>query len=446
MPLLFSDLPPDVVLEVVQYLTLPEPIHLFLTCSSLYSLSTHRSFWISILETTRATSTIACPRHDDLSEHTLESLKHLVFSWLRLQDNWSRPEPRIAQPVTSAALSEPAQIVFTVQGTDILVLYMRESGTLLCWDVEANAPFPLPRIHSSGRITGVSEPCESYGVCSNALLTMSFPFSIAHRHIYPPGAYFESCFVTEDLTGSVVVTDQEDYCTITARSIADDRPSEDHVSSMKMPCEVSGDGHQTFCFTHADHLYIVLEDGASAHIQRIPCGALLSGPPSHAPAHHAVAPLPTLAGTGPHSPFCFILPSTPACGVAAVFVHVLAAPAPPTTCFTFLLADAHPAAPLAFRAGVTALVPGHVFREDMALLWMDHGGAHVVVVMDSRGDGVPALVLVRLDRAKGMAAVHRLMVPEDVDLRGLDGVSVNETAGAVHLIHRNNVLSTLWYV
>ncbi|KAJ6593268.1 hypothetical protein B0H19DRAFT_1224840 [Mycena capillaripes] len=44
MNLVLYDLPADMILEVVNFLKLPDPISLLLTCSSLYSLSNERSF------------------------------------------------------------------------------------------------------------------------------------------------------------------------------------------------------------------------------------------------------------------------------------------------------------------------------------------------------------------------------------------------------------------
>lgn len=125
------------------------------------------------MNTTRMKSTIACPPFTDMSQYTLDSLRGLAFSWLKLQDNWSHPFPQIKQPTTSTFLSEPADIICAVQGTDILLLHMRQSGTIVCWDAKDATPFPFPSIKTGGRVNGVSPTCDSYGGCSVALLTWS---------------------------------------------------------------------------------------------------------------------------------------------------------------------------------------------------------------------------------------------------------------------------------
>ncbi|KAJ7350724.1 hypothetical protein DFH08DRAFT_806723 [Mycena albidolilacea] len=98
------DLPTEIILEVVHFLELPDPISLVQfdqTCSYLYALSDQHSFWISVLETTRMKSLIACPPYTDLSRFPLETLKSLVFSWKKLQYNWNQDFPQIVGSVTS---------------------------------------------------------------------------------------------------------------------------------------------------------------------------------------------------------------------------------------------------------------------------------------------------------------------------------------------------------
>ncbi|KAJ7350727.1 hypothetical protein DFH08DRAFT_115953 [Mycena albidolilacea] len=152
------DLPTEIILEVVHFLELADTISLIQTCSYLYALSGQRSFWISVLETTRMKSPIACPPHADLSRFPLETLKSLVFSWKKLQYNWNQDFPQIVGPVTSTCFGTPLEILGSVQGTGILVLAMEDS--VLCWDYKLAAPLPFPAIEtgSVGSISFIERP------------------------------------------------------------------------------------------------------------------------------------------------------------------------------------------------------------------------------------------------------------------------------------------------
>ncbi|KAJ7125303.1 hypothetical protein C8R44DRAFT_782839 [Mycena epipterygia] len=426
LPLLFSDLPKDIILEVVNFLALPDHISLLLTCSSVYILSNQRSFWISALNTTRLKSTIACPPSTDMSQYTLDSLRGMAFSWLKLQDNWNRPFPKIKQPTTSTFLSEPADIICAVQGTDILLLHMRESGTIICWDTKNATPFPFPCIETGGRVNGVSPTYDSYGQCSIALLTLqeTYPFT-ARRHVVtikhedrkavsfgsvfsdvstPSGSYFESLFVTEDMAGSVVVEELQEHCEIIARNIGTES-FKDSVSLMKLCRPVSSPRDLTVCFSYKGHLYNLLEDGISVQIQHISRENLRS----RRLEEWGLYKSDILAPRTPCIPFCFILPSTPFYGVSAVFQHVA----------------------------------GRLLN--MALLWMDHSGFTVVVVVESN-EGDAALMLVRYHSETASTSSHTLAVPDSIDLNTLNSVCVDDTAGAVHLVDALGVFSTLRYV
>ncbi|KAJ6590083.1 hypothetical protein DFH09DRAFT_222100 [Mycena vulgaris] len=257
--MLFSDFPEDIILEVMNHLVLPDHMSLLTTCSSIYRLSQQRSFWISVLDTTRKTSTIACPRFTPLSEYNLESLKEFVFSWLRLQKNWSKPYPLIRQPATFTVLSEPAEIILTVPGTDILLLHLKESGVIICWDVKMANLFSFLPVTTGGRIDGISAPSESYGIYVVAIQTIQAkaPFTgrrllltIKHENrkatsfesvfsdmLPETGSHFSSLFVTEHVVGSVVVRERQEHCTIVSSNLHSN--NQNFVSSINLHREVS---------------------------------------------------------------------------------------------------------------------------------------------------------------------------------------------------------------
>ncbi|KAJ6593269.1 hypothetical protein B0H19DRAFT_1055880 [Mycena capillaripes] len=474
MTLLFYDLPAEIILEVVNFLELPDPISLLLTCSPFYSLSNQRSFWISVLETTRKKSPIACPLYADLSQHSLEILKDLVFSWLKLQDNWNQSIPKIIRPVTSTRLQGPAEIIFNVQGTDILVLNM--GGSVFCWDAKLGAPFPFPAIETGGRMTGVSAPTETRGVCAFAFFTgrivppyttHRYVVTIKHEHgkaisftsefsevLTPEGPRWESLFITEDVVGSVVALEAQDICIISLGAISSHSRLLDSTSPVKLHRIASGTTELILCFTYKGHLYNLLEDGLSVQIQHISRRSLRSGHCEESAVYNSDIVLPIGISGNEFRPFCFMIPTTPIYGVSAVFVRLKwddEDDASSRISFTFLPTtlthssdDDEVASPLAFDAPcVTEFVPGMLLS--LGLVWMDHSGFNVTVVLQAPA---PRLVLVRFhpELETKRTSVHTLDVPDTIDLMNLNAVCVDDTAGAVHLIDRQGLFSTLRYV
>ncbi|KAJ6593281.1 hypothetical protein B0H19DRAFT_16340 [Mycena capillaripes] len=472
MTLLFYELPADIILEVVNLLELPDPISLLLTCSSLYSLSNQRGFWISILETTRKKSPIACSMHSDLSQHSLEALKDLVTSWLKLQDNWNQSIPQIIRPVTSTRLKGPTEIIFNVQGTDILVLNLR--GSIFCWDARLAAPFPFPSIEIDGRITGVSAPAEARGVCVFAFSTGGVvPPYTAHRYVViikheegkairftsessevsaPESPHWKSLFITEDVVGTIVALDAQDECIVSLRSISSHGHLPDSTSALKLHRPPSSTTELIVCFAYKGHLYNLLEDGLSVQIQYISRRSLRSGHCEETAVYNSDIVLPIGVSSNEFLPFCFMIPTTPFYGVSAVFVRLEwddEDDANSRISFTFLpntlthsSDDDESSSPLAFDAPcVTELVPGMLVN--LSLVWMDHSGFNVTVVLQSPA---PRLVLVRFQPESKRTSVHTLNVPDNIDLMNLNAVCVDDTAGAVHLIDKEGLFSTLRYV
>ncbi|KAJ7033372.1 hypothetical protein C8F04DRAFT_623271 [Mycena alexandri] len=455
MPLSLSTLPTDIILEVVNFLDLPDPISLLSTCSYIYRLSNERSFWLSVLETTRKKSPIACPRHTDLSQYTLEALKDLAISWLKLQSNWNRPFPRLAHPVTSTALSEDVDIIFLVPGTDILLLSTAE--TVLCWDVKLTAPFPLPAIEIDGPVVDVSAPSEVPGSTSVAFLVRMSDI-VERRHVVtikheagkaisftgiysefsgPSGSHFKSVFLTEEVVGTVVVVHNRQDCTVTVGALTGSADRQDSTSVLKIPHTFSYQDEMMVCFAYEGHLYQLIEDGHSVQIQHISRNSLLSGECEQAGLYSS----DVLVSSPPYSSTCMI-PSTPQYGVGAIFIrrtdtHLSISLVPATLTDAV---DNGVSSPLTFGAScVSEIVQG----KEMSM-WLDHSGFNAGFVVQSAT--AINLLLVRYHPDTKSISQHTLEVPESIDLDDPNVVCVDDTAGAVHLIDKQGVLSTLRYV
>lgn len=199
------------------------------------------------------------------------------------------------------------------------------------------------------------------------------------------------------------------------------------------------------CFSYNGHLYNLLEDGISVQIQHISRENLRSRRYDEWGLYKS----DILAPRTPYIPFCFILPSTPFYGVSAVFVRV-SHDSESTISFTFLpntltyASDDGVASPIAFDLPCpTEYIAGTL--NNMALLWMDHSGSNVVVVVES-DENDAALMLVRYHSETASTSSHILAVPDSIDLHALNSVCVDDTAGAVHLVDGLGVFWTLHYV
>ncbi|KAJ7270144.1 hypothetical protein B0H12DRAFT_1094723 [Mycena haematopus] len=465
MPLLF-ELPTDILLEIVKLLELPNPLSLIITCSSLYKLSNERSFWISVLETTRSRSPIACPIYADLSQYDLGALKGLVVSWMKLQNNWDQPSPQVVSPVTSTRLPEPAQIILVVQGTDILVLATMKS--VFCWDAKLAAPFSFPAIETGGRITRVSGPAESPGTCSLAILAeqdtnlhTAQRYVIAIRHedgkaisvtsqsslvLIPNGRYFESLVLTEDMVATIVAVQNQEDCIVTIGAINDDTHPVDSTSMLKLHRSVSN-RDLTVSFTYQGHLYTLLEDALSVSIHHVSRKNLQYGHCDQTRLYSCDIPHSTYDANS--IPFCYMIPSTPSYGIGAVFVR-LEWDESIFTSFTFLPNTLGPddgmSSPLAFDSPcVTERVRGEL--PNLSLVWLDHSGFNVIAAVDPLTTAQSRrLVLVRYHPETNSSSSRNLSVPDTIDLTDIASLCIDDTAGAVHLVDIEGTIWTLRYV
>jgi hypothetical protein len=73
---------------------------------------------------------------------------------------------------------------------------------------------------------------------------------------------------------------------------------------------------------------------------------------------------------------------------------------------------------------------------------MDHSGFNVAMVVQSP----LRLVLLRYHPETRTTSVHTLAVPDTIELNNLSSVCVDDTAGAVHVVDRQGLISTLRYI
>ncbi|KAJ7072862.1 hypothetical protein C8F01DRAFT_1105510 [Mycena amicta] len=466
---MLSDLPPEIILELVTHLPLRDVLSLLSTCRPFHALTNDRSLWISVLNTARLSTPLACPPHTVLSRpiYTLSRLKEIALHNLKLEASWRRERPSPSRPTLTTNFSEPLDIIFNVQGTDIILLNFTESMEVVCWDKKAAKAFPFPAIPTGGSVGDVAAPCDSDGASTIAFIThqREMPFTrfahvvtIFHDDIKATGieatrteietrsAHFESIFVSEDMFGCGVMNDIDNHLTLTVcpRGV-DARLSEDLSHLVDIHRLLNSD-EVTLCFVYKGHIYNLLENGTTAQVQHFSRNTIRSGRFEECQIWHCDIP-----GLENSDPFSLMLPSTPFYGVGAVFVRWLGNEiAESTVTLAFLpcalthLPDNGDNSPLGFDLPCQlACISGRPANA-MTLVWMDHGGFNVTIVVETP-DG-PALKLVRYHpRATATTSVHDLEVPPFINLLELNTVCVDETAGTVNLIDAAGAMTTLYY-
>ncbi|KAF7289278.1 F-box domain-containing protein [Mycena indigotica] len=473
MALALSDVPLELILEVVAFLELADVFSLLQTCSAFYTLNNDRSLWISVLRNTRLSCPLAASPHTDLSrpQYTLSRLKSIALHKLRLESSWARPVilPS-AKPPGITAFDEPLDIIFSAQGTDILLLYFPRRGQVVCWDKQTALAFPFPAIPTGGQVVDVAAPCDRDGASTVAFIIrrVDAPFrryahvvTISHddrkatgiehscTEIETRAAHFESIFVSEDVVGCAVVDDIDEHLTLTVSQRGPNARLSDEASQLVTLHRELDPEDMTLSFVYQGHIYTLLEDGATAQIQHFSRNTVLSR--KFEEGQIWLCSIPVIEDHIGAGPFCFMLPSTPFYGVSAVFVRWEGEGAEDSTvvlgflpCALTHASDNGDDSPLSFSQPCSmAYTPGRPANA-MPLVWMDHGGFNVAIVVElARG---PELKLVRYHpQAAEPTSVHTLDVPSSIDLLTLSTVCLDETAGTLHLVDNKGMLTTFYY-
>ncbi|KAJ7099446.1 hypothetical protein B0H15DRAFT_547229 [Mycena belliarum] len=203
-------LPPDILLQVVPFLTLLDVISLSMVNKSLYALSQEHSFWLDPLRVARLSVPLACPTTDDLAAYATGRLKQLALHSIRLARNWGQPVPQIAGPVQTFACGVHNSILCCLPGTDAILLHSLAEGTMLCVDVKTGLSSNCLYV---GRILDMSSPLEERGRWMLAILLdqqvvvvavavdPAVSIEVTFRHAFEPGYSHSGIFMTESVVG-----------------------------------------------------------------------------------------------------------------------------------------------------------------------------------------------------------------------------------------------------
>ncbi|KAE9386253.1 hypothetical protein BT96DRAFT_981805 [Gymnopus androsaceus JB14] len=138
--MLLSSVPVDIILEIIWALSdLQDVLAFTLTCRSLQQLTHERSFWINCLKSTRmADIPLPLPPCDDLSAHSLSSLKNIALHTIRREKNFKSSNPRIMGSVRKTRCSPGSHdIISHIPGTEMHVTASYEDGMVTCWDISS---------------------------------------------------------------------------------------------------------------------------------------------------------------------------------------------------------------------------------------------------------------------------------------------------------------------
>ncbi|KAH7334918.1 hypothetical protein B0J17DRAFT_720455 [Rhizoctonia solani] len=132
-----TDLPYDLLLNIVEYLSVNDVINLRKTCRSLLQFSTTRSVWTSLACSVQTRRALPLPIWRSLESLTTEELEDAVSHAVRVETNFlkERPTPRpIFQVIDAGHRWGQVSWLGQVPGGRYITIFFR-GGVLSVWDV-----------------------------------------------------------------------------------------------------------------------------------------------------------------------------------------------------------------------------------------------------------------------------------------------------------------------
>ncbi|KAJ7723788.1 hypothetical protein B0H16DRAFT_1597936 [Mycena metata] len=150
----FSEVPQDVLLEVVKHFDVADLLNFLSVCQSTRELQLQKSLWLHALVQIRDVERQPLPlsNAEPLDTLTLERLQHAARQANRLMKNFKSASP---SPVRMQTLSTGHTHVSYVQGTNLVVTYT--GGAVSCWDIITSrcvAHLEIPNLH-----VVIDKPC-----------------------------------------------------------------------------------------------------------------------------------------------------------------------------------------------------------------------------------------------------------------------------------------------
>ncbi|KDQ51548.1 hypothetical protein JAAARDRAFT_504154 [Jaapia argillacea MUCL 33604] len=132
-----SQLPGDIILEILRNVDLEDVLSLLVTCRNFYCIRETRSLWLRLLKRMDRRHPLPCSFDEDLTKMDLQSLIATTMRARRLRNNWARDEPQPIGPIRSHRFNQDMDVLGIIPGADLVLLHVRGTGAASLWDISA---------------------------------------------------------------------------------------------------------------------------------------------------------------------------------------------------------------------------------------------------------------------------------------------------------------------
>ncbi|KAK2463100.1 hypothetical protein APHAL10511_004755 [Amanita phalloides] len=129
------DLPPDILLHLVQYLEVEDALSFLKLSSDLRNLFQvyERVCLIKTLSLTRQSRPIPCAPSEDIAQYDVKTLQRLVQHFTRLNHNWRSDKPQPIQPIRTLTVDKRLDTVAHIPGTNYVITHSFLKSRLSVW-------------------------------------------------------------------------------------------------------------------------------------------------------------------------------------------------------------------------------------------------------------------------------------------------------------------------
>ncbi|TFK44938.1 hypothetical protein BDQ12DRAFT_42619 [Crucibulum laeve] len=465
MPAHISRLPFDILQCILEFVDLEDAVSFSMVCTVFQTLTSKRSIWISVLKRARDVKPIAFPSHEDLTLQPLDSLKRIILHTLRLESNWSLPEPRIIGPVKAVLLEEfQLDIIFQIPATGLFLMHCRESASMVLWDIvlgkAASSVIPVGK-----RVVDVSPGQDEPGEFSMALLiqddvgALSITIvrvehdkpepvvGVTFNESLPFSHYHWALFMNEEIVG---VLQSPTIFPATITFLAFNRLSPDRKATISSDIQIQdviGEGHSGSSSVGCD-VFLLAERGNISRQYCCPAELLPYNWNLDCPKESNLkcAHIPPISWDYDTRFVCEqlgALSAHPRYGIPAVSLHGLhvedasEGDPMPYIQIRFWARSKTPSPNLLSVCHVD--VPGRLWSSTSTsweLMLLPHSGLQVLLLVHHHG--LIKLQLVRYHPETNAATVHHLRVPQFIDMQLVYGLALDDHLGAVSLLSGHN--------
>ncbi|KAF8891844.1 hypothetical protein BD779DRAFT_1468752 [Infundibulicybe gibba] len=280
------DVPADVLLQLVSYFDVQDAVSWSMVCTTLHALRRTPSFWLSTLKATLGTRPLACPTHENLVSHNLQTLRDIAMHTMRVQRSWGSPRPQCIESGFASIDLGAEHLLFCIPGTRFYVAHSKNRREITCWHYEKREVLSL--LPCGRMIRDISQTqAEGPGKFSVALLTtglvedggygirvLCVDYTPTHatlhytfEHQLPDDFSYQGLFMTSETVGVIQPT--------TGRIFALNRTS--HASTIVETDLAGSEGYSLYpkAATNRGRVFILNENNKRSHLFTCPTDLLL---------------------------------------------------------------------------------------------------------------------------------------------------------------------------